>query len=126
VTVRYSIGRRTMRAGSKAQIHLPVTAILNLNWKHKIHWKVWLQVLICVIHPFPFSERVFSWYTYEIGLLMYLRLHLLVRLIRDNSQIWVHRHIISHSSVTGGAPLNFDWWLSFKTIAFRVCASYHY
>lgn len=45
---------------------LPLWAILNLNCRYHIHWKTWIQVLICIIHPLPFAEKFLPGFTIEV------------------------------------------------------------
>jgi hypothetical protein len=55
-----------------------------------------------------------------MGLLMFLRLHLLLRVIRDYSALWTHRReIVKAFHQTDATAPNFDWWLTLKNVCFR-------
>ncbi len=62
-------------------------------------WELWLSLLVCLIHPLPFTQQLTGGFVGDkIGLLMWLRIHLLFRVIRDCSEIWLARRSIKHQS----------------------------
>lgn len=60
-------------------------------------WELWLSLLVCLVQPIPFTHQLTGGAVSDkIGLLMWLRLHLLFRVIRDCSEIWLARRSIRH------------------------------
>jgi hypothetical protein len=60
-------------------------------------WELWLSLLVCLVQPVPFTHQLTGGAVSDkIGLLMWLRLHLLFRVIRDCSEIWLARRSIRH------------------------------
>jgi len=47
-----------------------------------------VQVSVCVVHPVPFL------FPNKIGIFMFMRLYLLLRLLRDNSELWNKKAIV--------------------------------
>ncbi len=81
------------------EVELSTLGILGLSLSHT-RAGLWLQLVVCAWHPFPYVDAalgshhagaVFN----KLGLLMFLRGHLVFRLIRDYSAIWQHRRAIS-------------------------------
>jgi hypothetical protein len=52
---------------------------------------------------------------------MLLRLHLLLRVLRDHSDVYQHRHVLIQTLRKDQKPTftEFDWWLTFKTLCYR-------
>lgn len=85
----------------------------------QFRWKLWLQILVCAIHPQPYlNELTEGYWPLEVGLIMFLRFHLIFRLIRDYSDIWLNRRSIKKIAAFARTP-NFDWWLAIKTVCYR-------
>jgi hypothetical protein len=83
-------------------------------------WELWLQILICLIQPLPFTNQITSGYVPDkIGLLMWVRIFLAFRVIRDCSEMWLSRRSIKHQSAFQTKIPDFDWWLACKTISYR-------
>ncbi len=32
--------------------------VLNLNIRDKVNWTLWVQLILCLIHPFPYLEQI--------------------------------------------------------------------
>jgi len=72
-----------------------------------------VELLVCVIHPFPYL------YVRKLSLLVFFRLYILLRVYRDHSRIYRwRREIQSHDNVK--AKIRFDAWLSFRSLFYRA------
>eukprot|EP01102_Stenamoeba_stenopodia_P021006 TRINITY_DN8361_c0_g1_i1.p1 TRINITY_DN8361_c0_g1~~TRINITY_DN8361_c0_g1_i1.p1 ORF type:complete len:460 (+),score=74.44 TRINITY_DN8361_c0_g1_i1:135-1514(+) len=91
-------------------VGLSIAAILRNT---SLSTKFWLEIFICSIHPIPFVLDA------KVGYLMFLRLYLLGRVIRDYSNIYVRRNFILNSKAFpsySSVPPTFDWGLCIKTL----------
>ena len=83
-------------------------------------WELWMSLIVCLIQPLPFTQQLTGGVVSDkIGLLMWLRLHLFFRVIRDTSEIWLARRSIKHQSAFQTKVPLFDWWLACKTVCYR-------
>ena len=121
ITIKYREKRRKTRSLIKPPLStVSLLSLLSLR-PSSFRWKLWLQCLICFFHPFPFfSPRLIPLHmSNKWGLLMFLRLHLAFRVIRDYSEIWLNRRSIKKLTAFSSRTPNFDWWLSVKTLVYR-------
>ena len=121
ITIKYREKRRKIRSLVKPPLStVSLLSLLSLR-PSSFRWKLWLQCLICFFHPFPFfSPRLIPLHmSNKLGLLMFLRLHLAFRVIRDYSEIWLNRRSIKKLTAFSSRTPNFDWWLSVKTMVYR-------
>ena len=121
ITIKYREKRRKIRSLVKPPLStVSLLSLLSLR-PSSFRWKLWLQCLICFWHPFPFfSPRLIPVHmSNKLGLLMFLRLHLVFRVIRDYSEIWLNRRSIKKLTAFSSRTPNFDWWLSVKTMVYR-------
>ena len=59
-----------------------------------LKWKFMVELLVCIIQPVPIRSLGFtgrSWFRH-FGLLMFLRVYIAARLLRDKSTIYQNRH----------------------------------
>ena len=121
ITIKYREKRRKIRSLVKPPLStVSLLSLLSLR-PSSFRWKLWLQCLICFFHPFPFfsSHLIPLHMSNKLGLLMFLRLHLVFRVIRDYSEIWLNRRSIKKLTAFSSRTPNFDWWLSVKTMVYR-------
>ena len=79
----------------------------------QFRWKIWVQVLICIVHPLPYGHVLLDgWYSEKVALLMFLRLHLVFRVIRDYSEIWLNRRSIKKLAPFVNKIPDFNWSVS--------------
>lgn len=72
-----------------------------------------LELVICIFHPFPFAD------VRKLGLVMFLRLYLLVRVYRDFSDIFRWRRDIMAAGEIRAGIINYDSWLSVRTLFYK-------
>ncbi|KAN0033947.1 hypothetical protein ACTFIV_000426 [Dictyostelium citrinum] len=76
----------------------------------------WCEILVCSLQPLPFVSGENSWYKdSKWGLLMWLRLYLFCRILRDFSPVYKLRFHIQKQLIRDVAP-KFNWTLSLKYI----------
>ncbi|KYQ99752.1 hypothetical protein DLAC_03695 [Tieghemostelium lacteum] len=79
----------------------------------------WGEMIVCLAQPLPFVSGDNSWWKDpKWGLLMWLRLYMIARLIRDFSTIYNIRATIIRR-FKNEIPPKFNWSLSFKSILFK-------
>eukprot|EP00026_Physarum_polycephalum_P013198 Phypoly_transcript_13575.p1 GENE.Phypoly_transcript_13575~~Phypoly_transcript_13575.p1 ORF type:complete len:345 (+),score=50.15 Phypoly_transcript_13575:50-1036(+) len=76
-----------------------------------------MEIAIVIIHPFPFLHNISIWGDEKWGVLMFLRLYMILHVIRDFSTIYKTRRKLAQM-YKSRTPPKFDWFLSIKT--------YHY
>jgi hypothetical protein len=123
----------------------PSTTLLSLLSLHPNNFRpsFYLQLFIVLLIPLPFSS--FFHISDRFSLLIWLRLCLSFRLIRDYSEIWLNRrflrlkHSLSINNKSASSSLStpssfsntpdFDWFLSCKTISYTsplaFCLSFY-
>ena len=94
-----------------------IITLLSLQ-PSQFRWKLWVQCIVAIIHPVPYMSQ-YTGIGDEVGLLMFLRLQLIFRVIRDYSEIWLNRRSIKKLRAFQSRTPDFNWWLSFKTVCFR-------
>ncbi len=58
-------------------------SLLSLRFSN-FRWRLWAQLLVCFWHLPPFATQLtHGYFPNELGLLMFFRLHLVFRVIRD-------------------------------------------
>ncbi|KAM9961533.1 hypothetical protein ACTFIR_004387 [Dictyostelium discoideum] len=76
----------------------------------------WCEILVCSLQPLPFVSGENAWYKdSKWGLLMWLRLYLFCRILRDFSPVYKLRFHIQKQLLRDVAP-KFNWTLSLKYI----------
>lgn len=118
VSIKYREKRRKMRAIKPPLSTVSLISLLSLR-PSTIRPKLWIQVLCCFWHPFPFTDFFGLYLSNKLGLLMLFRLHLVFRVIRDHSEIWLNRRSIKRLTAFSSRTPDFDWWLSVKTVLYR-------
>jgi len=86
----------------------------NISVLRSAHMKSFLlELLICIPHPFPFAGLR------KLGMIMFLRLYLLLRVYRDFSEIYRWRKDIVSTGEIGRDVVQFDSSLSIRALLYR-------
>lgn len=93
--------------------------LLSLS-RSQFRWELWASILVCMIQPIPFTHQLTGGFIDDkIGILMWMRIFLGLRVVRDCSEIWLNRRSIKHQSSFQTKVPDFSWWLSCKTMSYR-------
>ncbi|KAK5575725.1 hypothetical protein RB653_006859 [Dictyostelium firmibasis] len=89
---------------------------INVLKSTKLGPLFWCEILVCSLQPLPFVSGEYAWYKdSKWGLLMWLRLYLFCRILRDFSPVYKLRFHIQKQLLRDIAP-KFNWTLSLKYI----------
>lgn len=97
-----------------------LTAHVNFLFSPQLRYKFALEVAVCVVHPIPglaylpLPDNLGFFWDEALGLFMFCRLYLALRVVRDYSKLSVYRRIRSTSR--RNAQLEFNWTLVLKEI----------
>ena len=63
-------------------------------WASTLKWKFLAELIVCVLQPIPVRNFTFAGKTWlrHFGLLMFLRVYIAARVLRDKSNIYRNRH----------------------------------
>lgn len=84
-------------------------------------------LLMCFVVPYPYVQGLDGGIPDEIGLFMFLRLAVIIWVIRDESKIYQHReelkHAVAQYSPDGLAPV-FGYWMALKALYIKQPARF--
>jgi len=80
------------------------------GWPNEFLYPFLVEAFVCSLHPVPYLFRD------KLGMLMFLRVYLVVRVIRDHSDIYIKRHTILNQGYKDRGGPKFNSVLVMRTI----------